>query len=151
MNLELISNSPDETLRIGKKIAGLLEGDELILLSGDLGAGKTLFTKGLAEALGIDPQQVVSPTFTLMNQYLGDFLFSHIDLYRIGESVSGSFPEVDEYLGNGIVVVEWAQYLSETYFRLPETIAVDIKVLPGEKRFFRISAVNREFPKRLQP
>ncbi|MCK4836393.1 MAG: tRNA (adenosine(37)-N6)-threonylcarbamoyltransferase complex ATPase subunit type 1 TsaE [Candidatus Aminicenantes bacterium] len=70
---KLTSPTPSKTYEIGSRIGNNLKGDEIILLAGELGAGKTLLTKGIAASLGIDPDEIVSPTFTLMNQF--DFQF----------------------------------------------------------------------------
>ena len=99
MILKLSSPSPAETFEIGKGIGRSLKGEEIILLCGGLGAGKTLMTKGIAASLGIDPDDVVSPTFTLMNQYQfrknsleensnpTDSWFIHFDCYRFSDTV----------------------------------------------------------------
>jgi len=97
----------------------------------NLGAGKTLFTKGIARAIGIEPREVVSPSFTLMNQFRGKFLLFHVDLYRLGESIRGNLPEIDDYIEEGVIVIEWAQYLDSSYFQL--TYAVDIRFYVTEE------------------
>ncbi len=125
MITEFLSTSPDDTFALGEKIGKRLKGNEILLLSGDLGAGKTLFTKGIARAIGIEPREVVSPSFTLMNQFRGKFLLFHVDLYRLGESIQGNLPEIDDYIEEGVIVIEWAQYLDSSYFQL--TYAVDIR------------------------
>ncbi len=131
----LNSRSVDQTLEIGKKIGSLLKGTELILLSGDLGMGKTLLTKGIAAGLGIPEREIVSPTFTLQNRYFSEKLncyLCHFDLYRIGDNSldkSGMIsPEIDEDLEENILVVEWAQYLHKSYFRVPFLIKIDITI-----------------------
>lgn len=130
MSLELRSHSPDRTFKIGKALGELLRGDEFVFISGDLGVGKTLLTKGVAGALCVEPSEVVSPTFTLMNQFLGTIKdqvikIYHFDLYRWGEMVGNDIPEIDEYIGEGIIVVEWAQYLPSSYFSLKNSVKVD--------------------------
>jgi len=102
------SRSETDTASIGRALAQDLRANDVVLLTGDLGAGKTAFVKGLAEGLGIDPLEVSSPTFTLIQEYRGGRLtLYHIDLYRL------SAPEVDD-LGlddliseGGVVAVEW--------------------------------------------
>jgi tRNA threonylcarbamoyladenosine biosynthesis protein TsaE len=131
MNLTLHSHSPERTLEIGKALGEALTGDELIFLCGDLGVGKTLLTKGIGEALAIDPAEVVSPTFTVMNQLAGRLkgktirLF-HFDLYRWAEAVGSHVPEIDECIGEGIIVVEWAQYLDPAYLLLKGAVQVNL-------------------------
>lgn len=117
---KVTSYSPEQTFQLGESLGKQLKGNEVILLHGDLGAGKTLFTKGLAAARGIDPEEVVSPTFTLLNQY-GDFF--HFDLYRLGPLVS-HLPEIDDYYGEGVMVIEWAQYLNPEYAEMQHVIQV---------------------------
>ena len=87
---EWISNSAAETFDLGERIGSLLVGGEILLLSGPLGAGKTVFVKGLASALDIDPAEVTSPSFTLVNPYSGRLPFYHIDLYRLENGVSAA-------------------------------------------------------------
>lgn len=141
MNTELLSPSPDYTFQLGEKIGKQLKGSEILLLSGDLGAGKTLMTKGIAKALGIDPGEVVSPTFTLMNRFQGKFSFYHVDLYRLGEQGEGSLltlPEVDDYIGEGVVVIEWAQYLDASYFQSASAVDIRFFVTQEDQRTIRI-------------
>jgi tRNA threonylcarbamoyladenosine biosynthesis protein TsaE len=114
---EIISLSPRETFGIGERIAKLLRGGEIILLTGDLGAGKTMFAKGVASGLGIDPQTpVVSPTFTLINLYKARIDIVHADLYRLDpDGIFGL--GIEEYMDNShVVMVEWAD-ISEGYFK----------------------------------
>src|SRR4030065_741767 len=92
MNISLEDNgllvstdSPDETQLVGTKLAGLLEPGIVIGLSGELGAGKTCFTKGVALGLDVDEKVVTSPTFVLMNTYKGKYPIRHFDCYRLAE------------------------------------------------------------------
>jgi tRNA threonylcarbamoyladenosine biosynthesis protein TsaE len=120
------SNSPVDTFNIGKSIGEQLKGREIILLEGDLGAGKTIFTKGVAQALGIDPDTVVSPSFTLVNEFRCHTgrRFFHIDLYRLGPSATAALPEIDDYIDEGVIIIEWAQFLDPSYSRMEQTIQV---------------------------
>lgn len=124
--MNLNSNSAEETFRIGKQIGNVLNGNELVLLFGDLGAGKTVLTKGLGSALGIAQSEIVSPTFTLMNIYSGDKKLYHLDLYRIGEKVKGPVPEIDDNLDRGVIVVEWAQYLDPLYLNENKLVKIEL-------------------------
>ncbi|HET9531031.1 MAG TPA: tRNA (adenosine(37)-N6)-threonylcarbamoyltransferase complex ATPase subunit type 1 TsaE [Blastocatellia bacterium] len=109
---EFITRSPDETFDLGQRIGESLTGKATFLLSGDLGAGKTLFTKGLAAGLGIDPADVTSPSFTLINIFEGRLRLYHIDLYRLdaGACRSLGLEEIFEE-ASAVVVVEWAERL----------------------------------------
>jgi tRNA threonylcarbamoyladenosine biosynthesis protein TsaE len=102
------SKSVSDTEALAKRIAGTLEGGEVILLSGDLGAGKTTFTKGLAKALGIE-DEVTSPTFTIMNVYEnGKFKLNHLDMYRIEHEDDLYELGVEDAMGEDTVtVIEW--------------------------------------------
>jgi tRNA threonylcarbamoyladenosine biosynthesis protein TsaE len=130
MILKLNSFSAEDTFEIGRKLAGLLKGNELILLSGDLGAGKTVLTKGIGAFFKIEPNSIVSPTFTLMNIYEGIKKIFHLDLYRIGENLNGPVPEIDDNIGRGIIIVEWAQYLEQLYSR--EDNLINIELIAGD-------------------
>lgn len=105
--MEYIAKSREETIAIAKSFAANLRGGDVVLLSGELGAGKTTFTKGIALALGVK-EEVTSPTFTIIKEYDGDNLrLYHMDMYRL----SGDITELgfEEYLGNknGVSVIEW--------------------------------------------
>lgn len=128
------SNSPEQTRALGEDFGRTLRGNEILLLSGDLGAGKTLFTKGVARALGIEPREIVSPTFTLMNQFRGAHALFHYDLYRLGESIDGPLPEVDDCIDEGVIVIEWAQYLDDSYSRMPRAVDIQINVVSEDER-----------------
>jgi len=134
MITNFLSTSPEKTFELGGKIGKCLKGDEILLLSGDLGAGKTLLTKGIASALDIDPKEVVSPSFSIMNRFEGKFLLFHFDLYRLGETINGIIPEMDDYMGDGVIVIEWAQYLDASYFRLKKAAAVRFQITAADDR-----------------
>ncbi|MEM0962540.1 MAG: tRNA (adenosine(37)-N6)-threonylcarbamoyltransferase complex ATPase subunit type 1 TsaE [Bacteroidota bacterium] len=99
----------DETLALGRQLAERLEAGDVVALSGDLGAGKTHLVKGAAEAFGVDPAEVTSPTFTIVQEHAeGDLL--HLDLYRIesGDDASG-LGLADLLDGDAVVFVEWPE------------------------------------------
>jgi len=117
---EWISRSADETFLFGRQAGEQASGGDILLLSGPLGAGKTVFVKGFASALGIDPEDITSPSFTLVNPYEGRFRLYHIDLYRLDEGVSAAYAvDLDELLmdAQAIIVIEWAERLGQ--YRLP--------------------------------
>jgi tRNA threonylcarbamoyladenosine biosynthesis protein TsaE len=109
----VFSLSDDETLELGRTVARGLRGGELILLEGDLGLGKTVFAKGIAAGLGIAPEDVTSPSFTLVQEYAGGrFPMFHVDLYRLEDPEELATIGIDEVLsGGGVVVVEWGERL----------------------------------------
>lgn len=117
------SRDAAETLALGKQVGEQLSGGEILLLDGPLGAGKTVFVKGLASALGIDPEEVTSPSFTLVNPYAGRFPLFHIDLYRLGEgAVAAHAVDLEELLTDehAVVVIEWAERLGQ--YPLPANV-----------------------------
>jgi tRNA threonylcarbamoyladenosine biosynthesis protein TsaE len=109
---EFITHSAEETFALAKRIGEQLKGGEVFLLKGDLGAGKTVFAKGLAAGLGIDPADVTSPTFTLVNVHEGRLRFYHIDLYRLDAGAHQGLG-IEEIFDddNGLTVIEWAERL----------------------------------------
>jgi len=109
---DFITQSPEETFQLGRTIGEGLTSGALLLLKGELGSGKTLFTKGIAAGLNIDPADVTSPSFTLINAHQGRLPLYHIDLYRLEpESVSSLGLEEVFADERAVVVVEWAERL----------------------------------------
>jgi tRNA threonylcarbamoyladenosine biosynthesis protein TsaE len=110
---EFTSRSVEETFELGALLGAQLSGGEIILLDGPLGAGKTLFTKGLSSALGLDPDDVTSPSFTLVNHYkTGRLPLYHLDLYRLSRGVGAAHAvDLDELLteAEAVIVIEWAE------------------------------------------
>jgi tRNA threonylcarbamoyladenosine biosynthesis protein TsaE len=110
------SRDANETFDLGKQIGSQLTGGEILLLDGPLGAGKTIFAKGIAAALGIDPEEVTSPSFTLVNPYQGCLPLFHIDLYRLDEGASAAHAvDLEELLSEerAVVLIEWAERLGQ--------------------------------------
>lgn len=133
------SNSEAETRAIGARLAAQLQPGAVLLLSGDLGAGKTAFTKGLAEGLGIDPTEVTSPTFTLVHEYRqGRLPLVHIDLYRL-EKVDLDELGMDADLANqGVLAIEWADRL----VRIPAgSVSVRMVATGDDSRSITVSAL----------
>ncbi|MEW9503261.1 tRNA (adenosine(37)-N6)-threonylcarbamoyltransferase complex ATPase subunit type 1 TsaE [Jeotgalibacillus marinus] len=105
------SSHPDETAYFAEKLGSLLQAGDVLLLEGDLGAGKTTFSKGIAKGLGVE-RNVNSPTFTIMKEYIGRIPLYHMDVYRLGED--GEDLGFDEYFeGEGVCIVEWAHIIEE--------------------------------------
>jgi tRNA threonylcarbamoyladenosine biosynthesis protein TsaE len=118
------STDPSETFEAGRRVGERLRGGEILLLSGTLGAGKTVFTKGLAAGLGLDPAEVSSPSFTLVNRYgEGRLVLYHLDLYRLAEGPAAAHAvELEELLSDerAVLVIEWAERMGR--YRLPDTV-----------------------------
>src|SRR5947207_8200004 len=109
--MQQMSQHAADTFDLAALLGARLTGGEVILLSGPLGAGKTIFVKGLASALGIDPEDVTSPSFTLVNPHEGRLLLYHIDLYRLDEGAAAAAAmDLDELLADeqAVIVIEWA-------------------------------------------
>jgi tRNA threonylcarbamoyladenosine biosynthesis protein TsaE len=120
---ETISTSERQTFELGRTLGDRLEGGEVILLNGALGAGKTVLVKGIANTLGIEEEEVTSPSFTLVNPHHGRLLLYHIDLYRLDEGASAAHAvDLDEILTdeNAVVIIEWAERLGR--YPLPENV-----------------------------
>lgn len=132
-----ISRSEKGTYRLAKKFAKTLKGGEVIALNGDLGAGKTTFTKGIGKALGVKAS-VLSPTFTFMNQYHdGRLKLYHFDMYRIEDESEVQELGLNEFFySDGVCVVEWAEKIKS---QMPEKhITINIEKLGENKRAFEI-------------
>jgi len=112
--VERTTHSEDETQALGARIAGLCRGGELIGLRGELGAGKTCLVRGLADGLGVDPDRVRSPSFTLVNEYSGGRLaLYHIDLFRLAPAELDRLALREYLYGDGVCAVEWFERLGE--------------------------------------
>lgn len=123
---EFISEKPEQTKQFAERLANMLKPGDVIALEGDLGAGKTTFTKGLAAGLGIT-RTVNSPTFTIIKEYNGRLPLYHMDVYRVQDSYEDlGFEEYFE--GNGVTVVEWAHLIGT---QLPENL-LTIHLYHGE-------------------
>jgi len=110
MDIEVISNSPDETIETGRKIGGQLRGGEVLAVCGELGSGKTHLIKGIASGAGAgDGKEVNSPTFVIVNEYSGRLDIYHIDAYRLDSVVEFEMTGFDDYCRNdSVVMIEWA-------------------------------------------
>lgn len=132
-----ISKSVEDTYALARKIAERLKGGEVILLNGNLGAGKTTFTKGLAKALGID-EVVTSPTFTFMKEYKGRLSLYHFDMYRADDEDELYELGLSDYLyADGVCVIEWNKFES-----VPNPIVIDVKTTGEEEREFDVRGIN---------
>lgn len=134
------SASAKATIAIGKKIGSRLKRGDVIALYGNLGAGKTHFVKGVAEALGFDGI-VNSPTFTLINEYESSIPLYHFDLYRLNKPQHVFGLGVDEYWGgDGISVIEWADKAADM---LPEDIiSIYIEIVDQKNRIIKVRSLD---------
>jgi tRNA threonylcarbamoyladenosine biosynthesis protein TsaE len=128
----MVSRSADETFELARRLAECLQTAAIFLLSGDLGAGKTVFTKGIAAGLGIDPADITSPTFTLINVHRGRRPLYHVDLYRLERASTANIglEDVLEDPGN-VVVIEWAERLD---YPAPAAFSVDLEHMQDTER-----------------
>jgi tRNA threonylcarbamoyladenosine biosynthesis protein TsaE len=109
------TNSEQETAAVAKAFAATLAAGDILLLSGNLGAGKTAFVRGLAEGLGIDPSDVSSPTFTLVHEYRGGRLtLYHVDLYRLDRAATEDLGLEEVGVADGVLAIEWPDRLAHT-------------------------------------
>ena len=138
ISVKYVTTSVQKTVWLGQQLGAQLHDGDIIALVGDLGGGKTWFTKGVAMALEINPDTIVSPTFTLVNEYEGRYRLFHIDLYRLKDKAEIMALDLDEYLsGQGIVVVEWADRWPA---KLPgETVEVALHIVDEHTRELRVS------------
>ena len=137
MEKEFITTSPDETIGRGKELVSSLEAGAIVCLHGDLGAGKTHFVKGMAEGLGIDSDDVSSPTFTLINEYDGDKMLYHFDCYRMESPREALEIGAEEYFyGEGITVIEWPERIESLI--PPKAIWISIEAPDKKTRKFVI-------------
>ncbi len=121
--LEIISHSEKETMSLAEKLTSLFRPGDVLVLTGQLGAGKTVFVRGLAKALKLDEDLVNSPSFTIVNEYPGDNPLYHFDLYRLVDESELYEIGWDEYLSrNGLIVIEWGEkassLLPEKYYKI---------------------------------
>ncbi len=120
------SFSPQQTEKIGFELGQKAKEGDIYCLSGDLGVGKTVFTRGFAKGLGVEEEYITSPTFTIINEYDGRLKLYHFDVYRIG-----SIEEMDDtgyedyFFGDGVCLIEWAELVEEII--PPEAVWIKIE------------------------
>jgi tRNA threonylcarbamoyladenosine biosynthesis protein TsaE len=131
-----ITNSEQETFELARDLGTRLQGNEVVLLVGELGAGKTVFSRGLAAGLGLeDITSVCSPSFTLVNVYQARVPIHHMDLYRLEKKSDIHDLGWEDFLDQGVVIVEWAEKLEYE----GEAIYVHIRVGEGDERFITVA------------
>ena len=135
--MTIITNNEKETILEGEKLGRSLKPGDIVALYGQLGAGKTAFTRGLATGLGID-MSVSSPTFTIVNEYPGVVPLFHFDMYRLEKEDELFDIGWDDYHDRGgVCAVEWSEKVPSAF--PPETIVVTIKILDETSRSLEIS------------
>jgi len=152
LNLQFETHSANDTLSLGEKIGRHLEAGDIVLLFGDLGAGKTTLTQGIARGLGVAREAYVrSPSFTLVNEYQGKVPVFHIDLYRIASSQELEDLGLEEvFSGEGISIVEWAEKLfaredvSIPLLGIERWIEIHLTIEEEESRKFALKTHNLE-------
>ncbi|MBE6103604.1 MAG: tRNA (adenosine(37)-N6)-threonylcarbamoyltransferase complex ATPase subunit type 1 TsaE [Erysipelotrichaceae bacterium] len=144
--LRVVTYAPDQTRALGKKLGSLIDGSFLITLSGELGAGKTTFTQGLARGLEIT-RNVTSPTFTLMKSYKGRLPLYHIDAYRL-EDIDQDLG-FEEYVdGDGVCVIEWSNFIEDV---LPEErLSINLTISDDDSIMLVFSAYGDKYEEVLE-
>ena len=144
---KITAKTVEETFRRGAEIGAQLRGGELVLLTGGLGAGKTVLTKGILSALGYDPNEVTSPSFTFVNLYKADLDVYHIDLWRLETKADAAAAVgLDDILTDekAVVIIEWAEKLDRPDL-VADAIKIEISGDGDEPRVIMISLPKRSF------
>ena len=132
--------SEEETQAVARELSATLRAGDVVLLSGDLGAGKTTFVRGLAEGLGIDPREVSSPTFTLVHEYRGNGLtLYHADLYRLESAATDDLGLEEIGVNDGVLAIEWPDRLSH---ELPGATVVRLEMVNDSSRRITIGSAS---------
>ena len=139
MEVTLLSSCEEDTLEIARALGEVLAPGDVVALTGELGAGKTVFCKGVGEALGISPARIVSPSFTIVTEHPGRVTLCHVDVYRLSSEAEAQDIGLDEILcGDRVCVVEWAEKIR---FLLPnECIKVTFLISGGDRRILSVDA-----------
>jgi tRNA threonylcarbamoyladenosine biosynthesis protein TsaE len=134
----VVTTSEAETQTVARELAATLRPGDVLLLSGDLGSGKTTFVKGLAAGLGIDPDEVSSPTFTLLHEYHGGRLtLYHADLYRLDKTGSDDLGLEETGAQEGVLVIEWPDRLTHD---MPGAKVIRLDVVDAASRRITIES-----------
>ena len=139
MEVTLLSSCEEDTLEIARALGEVLAPGDVVALTGELGAGKTVFCKGVGEALGISPARIESPSFTIVTEHPGRVALCHVDVYRLSSEAEALDIGLDEILcGDRVCVVEWAEKIR---FLLPnECIKVTFFISGGDRRILSVDA-----------
>jgi len=142
--MQIITRNPDQTIKLGIAISGLLQKGDILALFGNLGSGKTTLVKGIAKGLRVKSRIVNSPSFVLLKEYEGRLPLYHFDFYRIEKPEETYGIGLEEFLfGKGVCVIEWAdrirRILPKQYLRL------DLKFLDKDRRKISMSGFGRRY------
>ena len=140
--LKFISNNEEETKAVGFSLASKLKDRDIVILSGDLGSGKTVFAKGFASALGID-EAITSPTFNIVKEYTsGEIPLFHMDVYRLDETdVEIDFSEY--FVKKGVTIIEWSDMIKDV---LPEErLEINFKIIGENTRLVIIKPIGKRY------
>jgi tRNA threonylcarbamoyladenosine biosynthesis protein TsaE len=141
-----LSNSPAATLSLGKRIGESLPAGSIIALTGELGCGKTLLTRGICAGLGVPVRQVNSPTFIFVNEYRGRLPVFHLDLYLTGVAANALDSGLADYLHRareGVMIIEWAERIAGV---LPDDcLNVSFEVISARKRRLNFMATTEKY------
>ena len=144
-NIKIISNSPMETQNLAKKIASKLTARDVLVLTGELGAGKTKFTEGFLSYFNMQ-DEISSPTFNIVNEYTSNTInIYHFDVYRLEDSTE--FYEIggDEYFDKGICLIEWGEIIEDALPKEYIKIVIEKDSLNEEKRIITISSIGNKY------
>jgi len=135
--LDFVSHGAAQTQRFGARLGLLLEAGDVLLLEGDLGAGKTVLAQGVAQGLAVD-DPVTSPTFTLIHEYQGRLPLYHVDLYRLGGHADAAAIGLEDYIyGHGVTLVEWPD--RATRLLPPDHLSIALRPIAETKRAVRLT------------
>ncbi|MFQ6103423.1 MAG: tRNA (adenosine(37)-N6)-threonylcarbamoyltransferase complex ATPase subunit type 1 TsaE [Candidatus Glassbacteria bacterium] len=136
--VNIVSGSPETTTRLGARVGSLIEGRFNIALVGELGSGKTVLAKGICQGLGVEGY-ITSPSFIIVNEYMGRLPVYHVDLYRVDSREELESTGFDDILGReGVTIIEWAEKVRGGI--VPPGLDIFIQYMAEEKRALRIAA-----------
>ena len=143
MELELVTGKPEETQEIGRRLGALSQPGDVILMTGDLGSGKTCLTQGIAQGLGIR-EHALSPTFVIMREMHGRLPLYHVDLYRLDRLEETEDLGLDDYFyDGGVSVVEWAE---KAMSLMPaERLLIEIEYVSDTHRTIRLRPIGTRY------
>lgn len=125
--MTFVTHSAEETIQLGKKIGSMLQPGAIIAMEGNLAAGKTTITKGIAESLGIE-ETITSPTFTLISEYEGKMPLYHMDVYRLDSCEDFINLGVEDLMyGDGVSIIEWSERVREELPKSTITLRLEVR------------------------